>query len=143
MTENFLVSQLHDQRQTVIERWVERLYDHSESLYEKNSLPKLDSICEQVLDACQVLMEGRKNPLLIDFFRDLIKKHNEWDLKNSDILGFSWEFRKDVLNLADQGGDPGSPNGETLMFQLETCVEASVIPLGSGTRRIKLKTPAL
>lgn len=127
MTENYLVSLLSDQRQTVIDRWVERLYDHSESLYEQSSVPELDRICEDGLEACLALLRGEKDPLLKDFVAELLDKRDEWGLENPDILRFFWEFRKAINEVADRGGDPGSPDWKELHAQLEPCVEAGVI----------------
>lgn len=127
MTETYLVSLLRDERQTVIDRWVERLYDHSESLYEESSVPELDRICEDGLEACLALPQGEKDPLLKDVVAELLDKRDEWRLENTDILRFFREFRKAVNDVADRGGDPGSPDRKELHAQLEPCVEAGVI----------------
>jgi hypothetical protein len=129
VTETYLVSLMHDQRQAIIDRWVERLYDHSESLYAQSSVPELDSICEEGFNACRALLQGKKDPLLKDFVRHLLEKRDEWNLETPDILRFFWEFRKTILDVADQGGDPGAPNWKALQSQLEPCIEAGVIHL--------------
>jgi len=127
LTETFLVSLLHDQRQSVIDQGVERLYDHSESLYEESSVPELDTIPELGLNACRALLNGKKDPLLKDFVRYLLKKQDEWNLETPDILRF--EFRKAVLDVADSGAVPGGLNRKALQSQPEPCIEAGVIHL--------------
>lgn len=127
MTESFLISLLEDRRQSLIDHWIERLYDHSESLYDKSTVPELDTICQDGLDACIALLRGKKDPLLKDFVADLIEKRNQWNLETPDILRFFWELRKTVIEVAQQGGDPGSPDWKDLHEDLDPCIEAGVI----------------
>lgn len=127
MTENFLISHLEDQHQRIIDRWVDRLYDHSESLYERSSVPELDGICENGLKACRALLKGEKDPLLKEFVSDLLQKRDEWGLETADILRFFWELRKTVIEIANQGADTGSPDWKKLHSELDPCIEAGVI----------------
>lgn len=138
MTENYLISLIEDRPQTIIDRWVDRLYNHSESLYDKSSIPELDSICEEGLDACLALLRGEKDPLLKDFVADLLTKRDEWGLESADILRFFWELRKAVIEVAGQGGDPGSPDWKELHSQLDPCIEDGVIHVVKAVSQPKI-----
>jgi hypothetical protein len=127
MTQKFLISLLQDHRQRIIDRWVERLYNHSESLYEESSIPELDGVCEDGLAACLALLQGKKDPLLKAFVAELVAKRDDWGLEDPDLLRFFWEFRKTVVDVADQGGDPGPPDWKELHSRLDPCIEAGVI----------------
>jgi hypothetical protein len=127
MAEKFLISLLQDQRQRIVDRWVERLYNHSESLYKESTIPELDEICEDGLAASFALLQGKKDPLLKAFVAELMAKRNDWGLEFPDLLRFFWEFRKAVVDIADQGADPGPPDWKELHSQLDPCIEAGTI----------------
>lgn len=129
MTEMYLISLIEDRRDRLIDKWVERLYEHPESEYNRDEIPGLDEICRDGLDACLALLKGEKTPLLKDFVRDILDKRREWNLESADILRFFWELRKAVTDVADSGGDPGSPDWKQLHSHLDPCIEAGVIHL--------------
>ncbi|MFB6344380.1 MAG: RsbRD N-terminal domain-containing protein [bacterium] len=125
----YLISLIEDQRNRLIDKWVELLYDHPESEYDRDAIPELDQICGEGLDACVALLKGEKDPFLKDFVRHILDKRTEWNLESADILRFFWELRKAVISVAETGGDPGAPDWKDMHSHLDPCIEAGVIHL--------------
>jgi hypothetical protein len=128
-TPSTLQTILSDQRDLLIDYWVDRLFDHPDSNFERNDFPELDRICGEGLDACLALLEGREEPNLKQFVRKLAEKRSEWNLEGADLLRFFWELRNAVDEVSSRGENPGRPNWRLLHDELDTCIETGVFNL--------------
>ncbi len=122
VTKNFLIRLQHNQYQSVIDRWAQRLHDQTVSIHKISFVPKLDSFCKQRLDTFQALLKERKDPRHKDFLRDLIVKRDEWNLETPDITPFFRALRKTLFGAGNRGDNLGSPDWNTRQPQLEPSV---------------------
>ncbi|MFB6356951.1 MAG: hypothetical protein ABEJ65_10610 [bacterium] len=126
---SMLDSLITDKKQQLVDQWVSRLYDHPDSRYEPEDMPKLDELCSEGLEASLALIRGQDKPRLTEFVENLYNMRGKWDLESADLLRFFWELRKSVEELLTRGGDPGRPDWQSLHEELDRCIEVGVINL--------------
>ncbi len=125
-TDSQLETLFIDHPDLLIDTWVDRLYDHPKSRYERDDLPELDELCHRGLESFRALIEGKDEPKVIDFVDELVEQEEKLGLEDADLLRFFWEFRTAVTDCMSRGENPGRPDWPTVHREVSRCIETGV-----------------